>query len=166
MDVIRAPWRMEYIDSTKEDKEEECIFCRYPKEMKDIENLLIARGRFTFVMLNRFPYSCGHLMIVPYRHTSDITSLTQEESTEIFFFIQKSCETLQRAMKTDGMNIGMNIGKVAGAGIDTHLHVHVVPRWNGDTNFMSVTAETKVLPERLSRTREKLWKTWKTSKLQ
>lgn len=162
MDVIRAPWRMEYINdsSAHKDKDRGCFFCTYPKEDRDAENLIIARGDFSFVIMNRFPYSSGHIMVVPYRHTSDYESLTPEESLEIMKLSQHAAQALQAEMSADGFNTGMNIGKVAGAGIDTHLHLHVVPRWNGDTNFMSVTAETKVLPEALSATWERLVNAW------
>lgn len=166
MDVIRAPWRMEYINDSSghKDKNQGCIFCAYPKEDRDAENLIVARGDCAFVMMNRYPYSSGHLMVIPYRHTSDYASLTAEESLEIAKLSQHATQTLQAEMSSDGFNIGMNIGKVAGAGIDTHLHLHVVPRWNGDTNFMSVTAETKVLPEALSATWERLVKAWNNKK--
>lgn len=156
---------MNYIDSYDQTRQKNestghCIFCAYPKENNDEENLIVHRGRFSFVILNRYPYASGHLMIVPYRHTSIFQSLTDEENLELFFFAKKSIPILERVYSATGFNLGMNVGHVAGAGIDTHLHLHVVPRWNGDTNFMSVTAETKVLPEALSITREKIMRFW------
>ncbi|MDR0653743.1 MAG: HIT domain-containing protein [Synergistaceae bacterium] len=156
---------MSYIDSYDDAKKKNestghCIFCAYPKENSDEENLIVCRGRFSFVILNRFPYASGHLMIVPYRHTSIFQSLTDEESHELFFYAQKGVPLLERIYGAEGFNLGMNIGHAAGAGIDTHLHLHLVPRWNGDTNFMSVTAETRVLPESLSVTREKILRAW------
>jgi ATP adenylyltransferase len=165
LDVLRAPWRMDYIDSYEDTKQKNestghCIFCAYPKENNDRENLIIHRGRFTFVILNRFPYATGHLMIVPYRHTSIFQSLTDDESHELFFYAKKCVPIMERIYGAAGFNLGMNIGHVAGAGIDTHLHLHLVPRWDGDTNFMSVTAETRVLPESLSVTRQKILSSW------
>ena len=165
MDILRAPWRMEYIDSSgKEErsdvKKDHCIFCAYAAESDDEENLILARGKSAYVILNRYPYSVGHLLVAPYRHTAAMSSLSEEEKLEIFTLAQKSVAVIEKIMNADGFNIGMNLGRVAGAGIDTHLHLHVVPRWNGDINFMSVTAETKVLPEALSVTRRKLLDTW------
>ena len=156
---------MEYIDSSNNQKinenifekqPETCIFCDYAKSDKDDENLILLRGDFSYALMNRYPYSVGHLLITTYRHTSDLLSLSDEEKLEIFTLSQKSVSLLKTIMNTDGFNIGMNLGKIAGAGINTHLHLHVVPRWNGDINFMSVTAETKVLPEALSVTRRKI----------
>jgi ATP adenylyltransferase len=156
---------MSYIDSYEDNRQKNesaghCIFCAYPKENNDEENLIVHRGRFSFVILNRFPYASGHLMIVPYRHTSIFQSLTDDESRELFFYAQKCVPLLERIYGANGFNLGMNIGHAAGAGIDTHLHLHIVPRWNGDTNFMSVTGETRVLPEALSVTREKILRSW------
>jgi ATP adenylyltransferase len=168
MNILRAPWRMEYIESstTQNDKLIDCIFCAYPKECDDGENLILARGEKAFVIMNKFPYSTGHLLVVPYRHTSVFPSLTDDEKLEIFSLAQRSVSVLEKIMKADGFNLGINIGKAAGAGIDTHIHLHVVPRWNGDVNFMSVTAETKVLPEALNITRQRLLEEWnKTNSL-
>ena len=174
MDILRAPWRMDYIDSSnnEESKKEKvevnseniktgCIFCDYATDDNDEENLIIARGKCSYVIMNRYPYSVGHLLIIPYHHTSNFSSLSDKEMFEIFTFSQQSVSVLQKIMKADGFNIGMNLGRVAGAGIDSHLHLHVVPRWNGDNNFMSVTAETRVLPEALSATHRKILNAWK-----
>ena len=158
MDVIRAPWRMDYISS--HNKEGGCIFCRYASETNDAENLLVYRGTSCFVMLNRYPYSSGHIMVIPYRHTSDILSLDEAERSEMMTLAQSAVAALNAAYAAEGYNLGINAGKAAGAGIDSHLHLHVVPRWNGDTNFMSVTAETKVVPEALSVTRERISSEW------
>lgn len=164
MDILRAPWRMQYIDAASDVSHEtlhkECIFCQYPKEDLDEENLILARGRRNFVILNRYPYSSGHLMVIPYRHTNALQSLESEELFEMHALAQKTIRVLQETLHADGFNLGMNLGKVAGAGIDAHLHLHIVPRWNGDINFMSVTAETKVLPEALKCTRERLLSQW------
>ena len=158
MDILRAPWRMEYIDSSN--IKNSCIFCDYPADDKDEENLILARGKSSYVIMNRYPYSVGHLLIATYRHTASLLSLSDEEKLEIFTLSQKSVSILQKILNADGFNIGMNLGRVAGAGIDKHLHLHVVPRWNGDINFMSVTAETKVLPEALGVTYRKILDEW------
>ncbi|MDR1472534.1 MAG: HIT domain-containing protein [Synergistaceae bacterium] len=165
MDILRAPWRMDYIRASGDNteggsKNEKCIFCSFAREKDDEENLILARGEAAYVVLNRYPYSSGHVMVIPYLHTSDLRTLPSGDAAEIFSLAQKAIHAIERAMGADGFNLGMNIGRIAGAGIDTHLHLHVVPRWNGDTNFMSVTAETKVLPEALKVTREKLLKAW------
>jgi ATP adenylyltransferase len=152
---------MDYINSSKGDKDENpCFFCAYSGQRTDEENLIVARGATCFALLNRYPYSNGHVMIAPYRHTADMTSLTDEEKLEIMTFAQQTITALQSVMGPGGFNIGINLGKIAGAGVDQHMHMHVVPRWSGDTNFMSVTAETKVLPEALSVTRLKLSQAW------
>ena len=149
---------MAYIGS--DEKKPDCIFCVYPQQKNDAENLILYRGNYAFVMLNRYPYATGHLLVIPYRHTSDLVTLTPEEGAEMLELTQESIRTIKTASKPHGFNLGMNLGKTAGAGIDAHLHLHIVPRWDGDANFMSVTAETKVLPEALSATREKLLSAW------
>jgi ATP adenylyltransferase len=158
MKVIWAPWRIEYI--TKE-KEEGCIFCEKPKEKRDRENLILYRGETGFIIMNRYPYSNGHLMAVPYRHTSEIAELIDRERLELVNLTIKCVEIL-RVIKPDGFNIGMNIGRVAGAGIEDHIHFHVVPRWNGDTNFMPIIGDVKVMPEYLDQTYLKLSEQLKT----
>jgi ATP adenylyltransferase len=161
---------MEYIDSSSKKEcpdveKDHCIFCAYAAENDDEENLILVREKTAYVILNRYPYSVGHLLVVPYRHTALISTLSETEKQEIFTLAQKSVAVLEKIMNADGFNIGMNLGRVAGAGIDTHLHLHVVPRWNGDINFMSVTAETKVLPEALRVTRRKLLDAWNSAPL-
>ncbi len=141
MKHIWAPWRMEYI---REKKREGCVLCR---DSHRGEELVVGEGRNCFVTVNRYPYTGGHLMIVPYRHLSSLTDLLPEERLELFAFLDLSVRGLTEAMKPEGFNIGMNIGKAAGAGIDDHLHIHVVPRWSGDTNFISVIGEVRVIPE-------------------
>ncbi|MBN1466612.1 HIT domain-containing protein [candidate division KSB1 bacterium] len=152
MDTMWAPWRMEYILSPKPDG---CIFCDKPRQRTDRDNLILARGRTCFVIMNFYPYNNGHLMIVPYRHISNLEQLTVEEQMEMMSLLIKSNEIIKIAMHPDGLNIGMNLGKVAGAGIDGHLHIHIVPRWNGDTNFMPVLGHTKVVSQAL-------YETWDT----
>ena len=165
MKHVFAPWRMEYILSgNKEDKDEGgtgCIFCDFPKLDKDEEKLILHRGKYCFVIFNAFPYNPGHLMVVPYRHTADFQSLTPEETGELFELTQKCHKAITELMHPDGFNIGMNIGKVAGAGIDQHLHMHIVPRWNGDTNFMPVLGDVRVVSEGLASTYKRLKEIWK-----
>ncbi len=149
-----TPWRMEYIlDGSKGGG---CIFCDYPKEEDDRKSLILFRGEKTFVIMNRYPYSNGHLMITPYSHISDVSLLSGEEMLELSSEIKRSVALLKKAMFPDGFNIGMNMGKAAGAGIDDHLHMHIVPRWKGDTNFMPVLSDTRVMPEALDETYRKL----------
>ena len=158
MEQLYAPWRMAYIDSA--DKQEGCIFCDFPKENKDSERLILARGNLVFVILNAFPYNPGHLMVAPYRHEGDYEKLREEEFLEMHRFGQRCVAVLREGMNPQGFNLGINIGKTAGAGFAGHVHLHIVPRWNGDTNFMPVTAGTKVLPASLHETWDALKKVW------
>ncbi len=153
MDRLWAPWRMAYIGGPRQ---QGCILCTKPKERNDRANLIIIRGDVCFVMLNAYPYNNGHLMVAPYRHVGDPSRLSYKESSELMRLSILSIELLRRALAPSGFNIGMNIGRVAGAGIADHLHMHVVPRWSGDTNYMPIIADTKVLPEYLDTTYTKL----------
>ena len=153
---IWAPWRIEYILGTKDEQKNSCIFCdRYPQK-DDRRNLILHRGEKVFVIMNRFPYNSGHLMVVPYRHSGNILDLEDGENREIMSVIQLSIQVLHEVMLPDGFNVGMNLGRVSGAGVENHLHFHIVPRWNGDTNFMPVISDTKVVSEALDRTYDKL----------
>ena len=152
MKQLWAPWRIEYIQGEKDDR---CIFCTASeKDSKD--SLLLFKGSFSVVMLNKYPYNNGHVMIAPIRHVARIEDVTAEEGSDIFRMISHATTVLTSLFKPDGFNIGMNVGKAAGAGIDDHLHMHVVPRWNGDVNFMPALADVKVMPEHLGATFEKL----------
>ncbi|MGI6374427.1 MAG: HIT family protein [Anaerolineae bacterium] len=153
MERVWSPWRMEYILG---DKPGECIFCAKPQEGNDPENLILLRGQHCFVMMNRYPYNNGHLMVVPYAHVDTPTALTGDAMTEMMLEINVCIEALNEAMRPNGFNVGMNLGSVAGAGIKDHMHVHVVPRWQGDTSFMPVISETHVIVESLHSTYEKL----------
>lgn len=153
MDVLWAPWRIDYILS---EKGKGCIFCDKPKENKDRENLILYRGKSHFVIMNAFPYNNGHMMVVPYRHTSTLSGWRGDELQEFLELADLCVSVLQRTMRPDGFNLGINMGEVAGAGIAEHIHLHVVPRWKGDTNFMPVLAETRVIPEHIRATYEKL----------
>ncbi len=146
MNRIWSPWRLEYVQG---EKPSGCIFCDKPRETNDVENLIIMRGRLCFVMLNRYPYNNGHLMVVPYTHMSMPTELDAETLAEMMSLVNVSIEVLREAMHPDGFNLGMNLGAAAGAGIRDHVHMHVVPRWTGDTNFMPVIGDTRVIVEGL-----------------
>lgn len=152
---LLAPWRMEYIEHAGEPKAG-CVFCTMSREQRDKEHLILYRGRYNFIILNAFPYNTGHLMVIPYHHTAALADLPPETQTEMMQLATLSIAALQRAMHPEGFNLGMNLGRPAGAGIAEHLHLHVVPRWTGDTNFMPVVGNTRVLPESLSRTWERM----------
>jgi ATP adenylyltransferase len=149
MDRLWAPWRMPYIMSTVKQTDDGCVFCRMLAEREDERNLILQRGTRAFVVMNLFPYNTGHLMVVPLRHTGDFGSLTPEEQLELMSLVAKGQAALERCFSPHGYNIGMNLGRASGAGIADHLHYHVVPRWSGDSNFMSVVADTKVISESL-----------------
>lgn len=151
--MLWAPWRMEYI---KGEKERGCVFCRRIKEKRDEENFILRRGKYTFLILNTFPYNNGHTLIVPYRHTGKFEELTKEEKEEIMNFLSLLLRVLKERLNPDGFNVGINLGEGAGAGISDHLHIHVVPRWKEDTNFMPVISKVKVIPESLKKTYEKI----------
>lgn len=153
MECIWAPWRMEYIVKAKESG---CILCQKPAAQDDEANLIVYRGKNNFVILNSFPYNPGHLMVAPYRHLAQLEDLTDEELVEHFDIVRRSVKLLTEVLKPTAFNIGLNIGKSAGAGIEEHIHTHVVPRWEGDTNFMPVVSNTKVVPEALKATYRKL----------
>ena len=151
MNKLWAPWRMKYIKGIDK-KDEGCIFCTKPQLSDDKNNLILLRGKHSFVILNAFPYSNGHLLVIPYLHTSELDKLDESVSMELWRYIVLGKNVLKKAYNPDGFNIGMNLGRPAGAGIDQHLHVHIVPRWNGDTNFMPVLDETRVISEGLGDT--------------
>lgn len=153
MDHLWAPWRMGYVAA---EQPEGCIFCTKPAAGDDEGNQILYRGDTIFLMLNAFPYNTGHLMVAPYRHLGEPLEMTPQESSELLYGIRLAIEALTAALKPHGFNIGMNVGHVAGAGYADHIHVHVVPRWSGDTNFMAVTANTRVVPEALGSTFRRL----------
>ena len=157
---IWMPERMAYIKG--EGKDDGCPFCAIPS-MSDEDGLVVARGESVYVVLNLYPYNSGHLMVVPYRHVSDYTELTDDETAELASYTKASMTVLRDVSNAQGFNIGMNQGGVAGAGIAQHLHQHVVPRWGGDTNFMPVVGHTKVLPQLLHDTRALLADAWPAS---
>lgn len=158
MERLWAPWRMTYIDGTSEPGA--CIFCTKAASANDEDNLVLHRGRLSFVLMNLYPYNNGHLMIAPYAHVPSIEELEAETLTDVMTTAQLCLAALREAMHPQGYNMGINQGTVAGAGIKDHVHLHIVPRWNGDTNFMPVLADVKVMPEHISRTAEKLRAAW------
>jgi len=163
MKNLWAPWRMKFVKSVHKLNRNKCIFCSMLKSpvKNDKKNHLVYRGKNAFIILNIYPYSNGHLMVIPKRHIADFTLLTVPEFTEMFTLLQRCIKSLKKIYRPDGFNIGLNLGKSAGAGIDKHLHIHLVPRWSGDINFMPVINETKVLPELLDATYTKLKNTLK-----
>jgi ATP adenylyltransferase len=153
MKQIWAPWRMEYVSK---EKPAGCILCDKPKENRDRSNYILYRGQWNFIILNSYPYNPGHLMVAPYRHIGCLEELSEQELGEHFDIIKKANKVLTEVFHPQGFNIGINIGKAAGAGINGHIHTHIVPRWEGDTNFMPVISDTKILPQSLASTYEKL----------
>ncbi len=153
MKQLWAPWRIEYIQM---EKPKGCILCDKPKQKDDADNYILYRGDKNFIIMNSYPYNSGHLMIAPYGHIANLEEFTGEERDEHFEIVSRSVKILKQVFKPDGFNIGINLGRVAGAGIDDHVHTHIVPRWQGDTNFMPVTAGSKVINEALAETYQKL----------
>lgn len=154
MDKLWAPWRMEYIENC--DKDDDCFLCRALKDKDDRENLILYRGKDVFVIMNRYPYNSGHLMVVTNRHTPDLLQLSGECRDEMMSVVGKVMNIMKEVFESQGFNCGMNFGRIAGAGVEDHFHMHIVPRWAGDTNFFPVLADTKSLPEYLEKTYEKL----------
>jgi ATP adenylyltransferase len=154
-----APWRLEYIQQADEDRG--CFLCRAAEEGSDDEALLVLeRGLHAFALLNRFPYASGHFMVAPRRHVGEFTALSNDEALEVHRLAARGIAALSTVFSPQGYNVGWNLGRVAGAGVLDHVHLHVVPRWAGDTNFMPVLADVKVLPEHLVETRRKLLAAW------
>jgi ATP adenylyltransferase len=152
-----APWRLEYIKQA--DEQAGCVFCDAAAG-DDEERLVVQRGELAFVLLNKFPYSSGHLMVAPYRHVGELAGLTDEEALEVHRLAVQGVAALGEVYGPEGHNLGWNLGRVAGAGVVDHIHLHIVPRWAGDTNFMPVLADVKVLPEHLLETRLRLVEAW------
>ncbi len=157
MKQLWAPWRLEYIQGA--DEQEGCVFCRAPG-LGDEEGLVVHRGERAFVLLNRYPYASGHLMVAAYRHEGDFAALEAEEALEVHRLTATGLGVLSQVMAPQGFNVGWNLGRIAGAGVVDHVHLHAVPRWAGDTNFMPVLADVKVMPEALEATRRKLAEAW------
>jgi ATP adenylyltransferase len=154
VDYLWSPWRYQYL--TQPHKEEGCVFCRIAASDRDDENLVVHRGATNFVVLNRFPYTSGHLMVVPYAHASDLSEIDERTAEEVMALTRLSARYLRAIYRPEGLNLGMNIGESAGAGIAGHIHMHVLPRWHGDANFMTTIGETRILPEDLTTTWKRL----------
>ena len=154
MKVLWAPWRMEYILSDQ--KGGECIFCPGENRGEDENRLILYVGRLSMVLMNRFPYINGHLLVAPVRHVRGLELLSREETLDLLTMVSRSIEVLKKVMKPEGFNVGMNLGKVAGAGVEEHMHFHIVPRWNGDNNYMTVFGEVRVIPEHIEETYHRL----------
>lgn len=156
MEHLHAPWRIDYILSPKEPQGEESLFTRIAQSSDDVANLVVHRDKTCFVVMNRYPYNGGHLMVVPYKQAAELDELDDQELADLMRLSQRCIKVLKKVMNPQGFNVGLNLGQVAGAGIREHLHQHVVPRWNGDTNFLPVIGNTGVLPEALESLAEKL----------
>lgn len=154
MEHLWAPWRSTYVNRKKEPQP--CIFCEAAKSNADAEHMVIYRGRFAFAMLNRYPYSAGHLMIAPYEHVARLGDASEAATEEMMRLARTAESVLVRTYRPDGLNLGMNLGEAAGAGIEEHIHLHMLPRWSGDANFMTTVADTRVLSESLDETYSKL----------
>jgi ATP adenylyltransferase len=154
MKNLWAPWRMGYILSNQ--KEEGCIFCPGKNRDKDQERLILYVGSLTMVMMNRFPYNNGHLLVAPIRHVPGLEDLTEEETMDLLRVVRKAIHVLRVVMQPEGFNVGLNLGRVAGAGMEEHMHFHIVPRWGGDTNFMTVLEDVRVIPEHIEETYKKI----------
>lgn len=154
MERLWAPWRLEYIENA--DRLDGCFLCTFPAEQRDEERLILARSQGAFLILNAYPYANGHLMVAPFRHTGDLGSLTTDEVLDLWTLVTRGIEALRKAYNPHGFNIGVNLGRVAGAGLEDHVHVHIVPRWNGDTNFMPVLADVRIMPASLQATYRRL----------
>lgn len=154
MDRLWTPWRLEYVSSGS--SVEGCFLCQKVEEQQDEDNLILYRGELGFIVLNLYPYNTGHLMVAPYVHTGDLANLDAQIGCALWNLTQQATRALTEEYHPEGFNIGMNVGRSGGAGLPDHLHIHVVPRWQGDTNFMPVTADTKVLPEALTQTYRRL----------
>jgi len=158
MDYLWSPWRYQYV--TTAERAGDCIFCVLPAEHRDRENYIVHRGRFNFVILNRFPYTSGHLMVVPYEHAPTLAEVAEDTLLEMILLARQAETHLRANYRPDGLNMGINVGKAAGAGVAGHIHMHVLPRWVADANFMTSVGETRVLPEDLAMTYEKLLRAW------
>lgn len=159
MDRLWTPWRYAYITGTSGEKtghSSSCVFCSIRDAESDDRNFVIHRARFNFIVLNIYPYTSGHLLIIPYEHTSELDAAAKETTDELMDLTKRAQSILREAYRPDGFNLGMNLGQSAGAGVAEHIHLHIMPRWTGDANFMSTIGETRVLPEDLNTTYQRL----------
>lgn len=158
MKRMYAPWRYKYVSNPDS---EGCIFCKAANGEDDRKNGVLFRGDFSFVLMNKYPYNNGHIMVAPYKHTGDFNALSKDEMIEMSSLLGIWQRVIKKAMNTDGFNIGMNLGRIAGAGFEDHLHYHLVPRWSGDTNFMPIIGETKIVPMAIEEAYDLLLKVYK-----
>ena len=156
MELLWTPWRRAFVEGATGSGSNECFLDAAPAANDDRATLILVRAEHTYALLNRYPYNSGHLMVAPYLHTGDLATLDPAIAQEMMRLTQRCVDALQQAYRPDGFNIGMNLGRPAGAGVPDHLHLHVVPRWTGDTNFMPIVGQTKVLPESLDQTYDRL----------
>lgn len=163
MKNLWAPWRIHFIEELR-DKSSGCVFCEITCGKDDRKNLILHRGKYCYVLMNKYPYNNGHLLIIPYKHTGNLKDLSSPECAEMMQLTAAAVSVIENVMQAEGFNIGINLGKVAGAGFDKHVHQHIVPRWNGDNNFMPVLADTRSIPEYLESTYDKLVDGFKDSK--
>jgi ATP adenylyltransferase len=154
MEYLWSPWRFDYVSIAAKDTG--CIFCTALQKADEPDSLVVYRGQHNFIILNRFPYNNGHLMIAPYEHIANLEEAARPAAEEMMVLTQRVIQTMREVYKPDGFNVGMNLGRIAGAGVDTHYHMHVVPRWSGDTNFMTALSQTRVIPESFETTLSKL----------
>ena len=155
MEHLWAPWRMKFIEGLRNEGSG-CLFCEMAAEGDDRKRLILHRGKFCYTMMNRYPYTNGHIMIVPYKHTGSLSGLEGDERSEVMDVCASAVDIMEDALNADGFNCGLNIGAVAGAGIKDHVHLHVVPRWQGDSNFMPIIADARSMPEYLEETYDRL----------
>jgi len=160
MDWLWSPWRYQYL---RKEAEPDCFFCTAAAENRDAENLIVHRGKYNLVILNRYPYTSGHLMVAPYEHVATLGAARAETLAEMMALVRTAEAALGAAYTPKGFNLGMNIGEAAGAGVAGHIHMHVLPRWSGDVNFMTTVGETRIIPEELSVTLEKVTKAFRAA---
>ena len=156
METLHAPWRIEYILGPKKLSNDSSLFTKIAQSQDDESNYVVDRTQYGLAVLNTYPYNCGHVLIIPYKQIADLDDLSEEENLDLIKLLQKTKRAIQSTMSPAGFNVGLNLGSAAGAGIAEHLHWHIIPRWNGDTNFMPAIGQTSVLPEALSETATKL----------
>jgi ATP adenylyltransferase len=156
MELLWTPWRREFVQGATADDHTACFLCTAPAAHDDRANLILLRGERAFVIMNRYPYNTGHLMIAPYAHTADLPNLDSATAQEVMALVQRCVGVLQQAYQPQGFNLGMNLGKAAGAGVPDHLHMHALPRWTGDTSFLPIVGNTRALPETLDQTYARL----------
>jgi ATP adenylyltransferase len=157
VEIKFTPWRMAYIRRDDAPADGTCVLCARGREEPAVENLVLHHGAHCYIIMNLYPYNTGHLMVAPYAHTADLPGLDAPAAAELFDLARQAVAILGGAMRPDGFNLGMNLGRTAGAGIDEHLHMHIVPRWNGDANFMPIIGGTKLIPEALDQTYARLY---------